>query len=91
MFIIRRFTLALQMTFRRGCGEHRTKQDPRSFSAKYNLSILVFYQGFDSIVEAIAREKYIKGKTRKWLEALVNSTNPDWKDLTLEISLELRP
>ena len=71
--------------------EHRTKQDPKSFSAKYNLSLLVFYQGFDSIVEAIAREKYIKGKTRKWKEALVNSFNPDWKDLTLEISLELRP
>jgi putative endonuclease len=45
--------------------EHRTKQDPRSFSARYNLSIL-FYEGFESIVEAIAREKYIKGKTRKW-------------------------
>ena len=65
MFITPRFTLALQMTFRLGCGGHRTKQVPKSFSAKYNLSILVFYQGFDSIVEAIAREKYIKGKTRK--------------------------
>ena len=69
--------------------EHRTKLDPMSFSAKYNLSVLVFYQGFDSIVEAIGREKYIKGKTRKWKEALVNSTNPEWKDLTVEISLEL--
>jgi putative endonuclease len=69
--------------------EHRTKLDPRSFSAKYNLSILVFYQGFDSIVEAIAREKYIKGKTRKWKGALINSINPSGKDLTLEMSLEL--
>jgi len=71
--------------------EHRTKQDPKSFSVKYNLSILVFYQGFDSIVEAIAREKYIKRKTRKWKEALVNSTNPEWNDLTSEISLQLNP
>jgi putative endonuclease len=64
--------------------EHRTKQDPKSFSAKYNLCILIFYEGFDSIVEAIAREKFIKGKTRKWKEALVNDFNPDWKDLTSE-------
>jgi len=71
--------------------EHRTEQDPRSFSAKYNISILFFYQGFDSIFEAIAREKYIKGKTRKWKESLINAINPEWKDLTLEISLDLRP
>ena len=70
--------------------EHRTKQDSRSFSARYNLSILIFYQGFDSIVDAIAKERYIKGKTRRWKEELIKSFNPDWKDLTLEISLELK-
>ena len=61
--------------------EHRTKQDSRSFSARYNLSILIFYQGFDSIVDAIAKERYIKGKTRRWKAELIKSFNPDWKDL----------
>jgi putative endonuclease len=70
--------------------EHRTKQNRASFSSKYNLSILIFYEGFETIVDAIAREKYIKGKTRKWKEALINTTNPDWRDLTLEVAVMLR-
>ena len=64
--------------------EHRTKQNPKSFSAKYNLCILVFCEGFQSIVDAIAREKYIKGKTRKWKDELIASMNSDWTDLTSE-------
>ena len=65
--------------------EHRSKQDPRSFSAKYNLYKLVYYESFELITEAIKREKYIKGKTRKWKEELINTMNPGWKDLTAEV------
>ena len=42
--------------------EHRTKQDPKCFTTRYNLYKLVYYEGFDSIEEAIRREKYIKRK-----------------------------
>jgi predicted GIY-YIG superfamily endonuclease len=42
--------------------EHRTKRAPSSFSARYNLNELVYYEPFDSIVEAIKREKYIRKK-----------------------------
>ena len=35
-----------------------------------------------TIVEAIAREKFIKGKSRKWREALIEKMNPEWSDLT---------
>ena len=48
----------------------------------YNIHKLIYYEGLDSIVEAIAREKFIKGKSRKWKEALVQKMNPDWNDLT---------
>lgn len=65
--------------------EHRTKQAPSSFSARYNLNELVYYEAFDSIVEAIKREKYIKGKTRKWKEDLIKTINPEWNDLTVVI------
>ena len=41
----------------------------------------IYYEGFDSIVEAIAREKIIKGKSRKWKEALIKKMNPEWNDL----------
>ena len=46
--------------------EHRTKQNPTCFTARYHIHKLIYYEGLDSIVEAIAREKFIKGKSRKW-------------------------
>ena len=67
--------------------EHRTKRNPKSFSSQYNLCKLVYHEPFDSIIEAIKREKYIKGKGRKWKEALTYTMNPDWKDLTLSLSI----
>lgn len=62
--------------------EHRTKQNAGSFSAKYNLCKLVYFETFDSIEDAIRREKYIKGKSRKWKAALIEKMNPRWEDLT---------
>ena len=70
--------------------EHQRKQDPKSFTAKYNIYKPVYYETFDSIVEAIGREHYIKGKTRKWKEALINRGNAEWKDLTDEITDKFR-
>jgi len=65
--------------------EHQTKRNPKSFTARYNIWKLVWYEGNETIVEAIKREKYIKGKTRKWKEALITSVNPEWRDLTEEV------
>ncbi len=62
--------------------EHRTKQNPTSFTARYNIDKLIYYEGFTSIVDAIAREKSIKGKSRKWREVLIEKMNPEWSDLT---------
>ncbi|MEB2777865.1 GIY-YIG nuclease family protein [Algoriphagus sp. D3-2-R+10] len=65
--------------------EHRNKLNPNSFSTKYNLTKLVFFESFHSIDEAIAREKQIKGGSRKGKEDSINSMNPNWKDLWDEI------
>lgn len=62
--------------------EHRIKQNPNSFSARYNLTKLVFYQGFHSVESARAQEKIFKGKSRAWKIALINRHNPRWNDLT---------
>lgn len=70
--------------------EHRTKQNPKSFTATYNLHIPIYYEPFELITDAIEREKYIKGKTRKWKEELINKTNPGWIDLTGEIMSKCR-
>jgi putative endonuclease len=46
--------------------EHRTKQNPSSFTARYNVNKLVYLQGFLSIGEAKHSEDFIKGKNREW-------------------------
>jgi putative endonuclease len=61
--------------------EHRTKRNPKSFTAKYNLGKLVYYEGLETIIDAIAREKFIKGKSRQWKIDLIRKTNPDFDDL----------
>jgi putative endonuclease len=65
--------------------EHRDKLYPKSFTAKYNLCKLVYYENLASIEEAIEREKYIKGKGRKFKVQLIESMNPEWKDLGEEV------
>ena len=62
--------------------EHRTKRNPGSFTARYNIYKLVYYKGFEMIDEAIKWERVIKGKTRKWKVDLIEQTNADWNDLS---------
>ncbi len=66
--------------------EHQKKINPGSFTARYNAFKPVYYQGFATEEEAIERERFIKGKVRKWKNDLVKSMNPQWKDLTEEIN-----
>lgn len=61
--------------------EHKNKAYPKSFSARYNCVLLVYYNYFDSIEEAIAEEKRIKGGSRKQKIDLVESINLEWQDL----------
>ncbi|MDP4264531.1 MAG: GIY-YIG nuclease family protein [Bacteroidota bacterium] len=65
--------------------QHKEKIHPKSFSKRYNCVKLVYYKWFDTILEAIAEEKRIKGGSRKKKEALINSMNPEWKDLYEEV------
>lgn len=60
--------------------QHKYKQTP-GFSAKYNLDKLVYFEIFESILEAIKREKQIKAGSRKDKVELIRSTNPLFEDL----------
>jgi putative endonuclease len=60
---------------------HRTKKYKRAFTAHYNVDKLVWYQEFDWIGDALAREKQIKAGSRKKKLDLINTLNPDWHDL----------
>jgi putative endonuclease len=62
--------------------QHKSKKHPKSFTARYNIRKLVYFELFGTIGEAIKREKQIKAGSRKKRIDLINSMNPDWVDLS---------
>jgi putative endonuclease len=66
--------------------EHKMKVYPNSFTSRYNVNKLVYYEPFHSIEEAIMREKQIKVHRREKKLVLIKAFNPDFIDLfdTLE-------
>lgn len=67
--------------------EHIYKVYPKSFTARYNICKLVYFEFFSSIEEAINFEKRIKSNSRQFKIDLINSVNPKWNDLyELEVS-----
>ncbi|WP_191859202.1 GIY-YIG nuclease family protein [Hanstruepera ponticola] len=61
--------------------QHKEKHNPKSFTSKYNLHKLVYFEAFQMIGDAIDREKQLKAGSRLKKEALINNLNPNWKDL----------
>ena len=61
--------------------EHRRHVYPNSFTAKYGVTDLVYFETFNDIREAIGREKQLKSWNRRRKNELVNTRNPGWKDL----------
>jgi putative endonuclease len=51
------------------------------FTSRYHFDRVVYFESYELVVDAIAREKSIKGLTRAKKIALVKSVNPAWKDL----------
>ena len=51
------------------------------FTRKYCVKILVWYESYDMVVDAIQRETSLKRWPRKWKLALIEKSNPDWVDL----------
>lgn len=71
--------------------EHKNHLYKNSFSDRYNLEYLVYYEELEGIEEAIAREKQLKKWSRKKKEALINAINPAWIDLYAEVQDILLP
>jgi len=61
--------------------EHKNKM-VEGFTKKYNISKLVYFEETNDIQSAITREKHIKGWLRSKKIALIESVNPEWKDLS---------
>lgn len=61
--------------------KHKDKFYKKSFTAKYNINKLVYFESFPDMSSAIKREKQLKGGSRTKKIALIESMNPSWKDL----------
>ena len=57
------------------------------FTKKYGVHDLVYYEQHNEVGKAIAREKQIKKWKRNWKIELIEKTNPNWKDLYLDLML----
>ena len=64
---------------------HKNRLDYKSFTARYRVSKLVYYECFEDIENAFIRERQIKHMYRKDKDFLISSLNPDWKDLCEQI------
>jgi putative endonuclease len=63
--------------------EHKNKS-VRGFTSRYNVNKLVYFEHTTDVLQAIAREKEIKKWRREKKNRLVESMNPEWKDLSAE-------
>ncbi len=64
--------------------EHKQKL-VTGFTARYNITWLAYHEQTTDISSAIAREKQIKGWRRSKKEELIESLNPRWRDLSIEL------
>ena len=61
--------------------EHKHHLDKGSYTDRYNIEYLVYYESTSDVKAAIEREKQIKGWNRKRKDKLISSKNPEWSDL----------
>jgi putative endonuclease len=64
--------------------EHKEKIIP-GFTSRYGVDRLVWFECYDDPTSAITREKELKKWRRAWKIELIESTNPDWRDLYSDI------
>ncbi|MEO9870249.1 GIY-YIG nuclease family protein [Ekhidna sp.] len=62
--------------------EHKQKLDPKSFTRKYQVDQLMWFETHNDVNEAIKREKLIKKWKRQWKVELIEKENPKWEDLS---------
>lgn len=66
--------------------EHISKLNKKSFSAKYNVARLVWFEYFENISDAIQQEKNVKKYPRQWKINLIEKDNPEWREIELPIN-----
>ena len=65
--------------------QHKSKQNSNSFTAKYKIDKLVYFEAYQYIQDAILRETQLKKWNRPWKIRLIEKDNPTWRDLFLDM------
>jgi putative endonuclease len=65
--------------------EHKTKQNPKCFTAKYNVHKLIYFEEFSEVEQARIREFFVKKKKRDWKFELISRMNSSWIELDPEL------
>ena len=68
--------------------EHKHHIFANSFTSKYNVETCIYYEEYNDIMTAIAREKVLKKWNRLKKETLINAKNPEWKELVNEYGFQ---
>ena len=80
--------IGVTKNIQRRIGEHKSHAI-KCFSSKYNADKLVYYEAFDNLIDAIRAEKNMKKWKRQWKIELIEKVNPEWKDLSEQMSFAL--
>jgi putative endonuclease len=87
----KRLYIGVTTTLETRIWEHKNHIHPESFTARYRIDRLVYFEGFADIQAAIGREKELKGWLRVKKIALIVAANPTWKDLSAEWGKPIEP
>ena len=66
--------------------EHKNKVYSNSFTTRYNIDKLVYFEAYALVADAFNRESQVKGGSRKKKIELIENINPEWKDLFEQLS-----
>jgi putative endonuclease len=73
--------IGVTRNLRKRVKEHKERINSQSFAARYNCIDLIYYEYYDFLSAAIAREKQLKNWNRKWKDELIEQQNPKLRDL----------
>ena len=65
--------------------EHKNELTP-GFTSRYQVKLLVYYEHYDLLMDARAREYKVKRWRRAWKLKLIEDFNPDWRDLNQDLN-----
>lgn len=67
--------------------EHKLKVYPKSFTAKYNCDMLIYFEEIENGSDAEKRERQLKKWKREWKIELIEDMNPSWSDISVNWNL----